>query len=124
MTKDQDTDPIELFQSWLADAHESEPNDPTAMTLATVEALSGRDAEANAARERATEAYAAVRGPSTVHDLRAEAAWYAVRGEWDPLTRVLDQLLDLLMQFFPADFKILGVDFKAAQSAQQFPQVS
>ncbi|MGB0630556.1 MAG: pyridoxamine 5'-phosphate oxidase [Alphaproteobacteria bacterium] len=31
-------DPIALFQSWLQDAHESEPNDPTAMTLATVAA--------------------------------------------------------------------------------------
>ncbi|MEC7490265.1 MAG: pyridoxamine 5'-phosphate oxidase [Pseudomonadota bacterium] len=28
--------PIALFQVWLAEAHEAEPNDPTAMTLATV----------------------------------------------------------------------------------------
>ena len=34
---DQD-DPIDLFQSWLNEAHETEPNDPTAMTLATVDA--------------------------------------------------------------------------------------
>lgn len=27
--------PIDIFQAWLAEAHESEPNDPTAMTLAT-----------------------------------------------------------------------------------------
>ena len=31
-------DPIALFQSWLDEAHETEPNDPTAMTLATVSA--------------------------------------------------------------------------------------
>ncbi len=30
-----DADPIELFQTWLAEAEKSEPNDPTAMTLAT-----------------------------------------------------------------------------------------
>lgn len=29
-------DPISLFQAWLADATQREPNDPTAMTLATV----------------------------------------------------------------------------------------
>jgi pyridoxamine 5'-phosphate oxidase len=34
----QDQDPIELFQSWLAEAHEREPDDPTAMTLATADA--------------------------------------------------------------------------------------
>jgi pyridoxamine 5'-phosphate oxidase len=33
---DRDTDPLALFQAWLAEATESEPNDPTAMTLATV----------------------------------------------------------------------------------------
>jgi pyridoxamine 5'-phosphate oxidase len=31
-------DPIALFQEWLDSATESEPNDPTAMTLATVDA--------------------------------------------------------------------------------------
>ena len=31
-------DPIALFQSWLDEAHQNEPNDPTAMTLATVSA--------------------------------------------------------------------------------------
>lgn len=30
-------DPIALFQEWLAEAGEKEPNDPTAMTLATVD---------------------------------------------------------------------------------------
>ena len=34
----QDQDPIELFQGWLAEAHEREPDDPTAMTLATADA--------------------------------------------------------------------------------------
>lgn len=29
-------DPISLFEKWLSDAEQSEPNDPTAMTLATV----------------------------------------------------------------------------------------
>ena len=29
-------DPIAFFQSWLDEAHQTEPNDPTAMTLATV----------------------------------------------------------------------------------------
>ena len=33
---DRDTDPIALFQAWLAEAGTSEPNDPNAMTLATV----------------------------------------------------------------------------------------
>ena len=31
-------DPIELFQQWLDEARRSEPNDPSAMTLATVDA--------------------------------------------------------------------------------------
>ncbi len=30
--------PIDIFQEWLADAEQSEPNDPTAMSLATVDA--------------------------------------------------------------------------------------
>lgn len=30
-------DPIAIFQAWLAEAHESEPNDPTAMTVATAD---------------------------------------------------------------------------------------
>ncbi len=30
-------DPIVIFRSWLAEAHESEPNDPTAMTVATAD---------------------------------------------------------------------------------------
>ena len=30
-------DPIELFQAWLAEAGKSEPNDPNAMSLATVD---------------------------------------------------------------------------------------
>ena len=29
--------PIVIFQAWLAEAHDSEPNDPTAMTLATAD---------------------------------------------------------------------------------------
>lgn len=33
---DRDTDPLALFQAWLAEAGQSEPNDPNAMTLATV----------------------------------------------------------------------------------------
>jgi pyridoxamine 5'-phosphate oxidase len=31
-------DPMALFRAWLAEAHKSEPNDPNAMTLATVDA--------------------------------------------------------------------------------------
>jgi len=31
-------DPIETFEAWLADAEAGEPNDPTAMSLATVDA--------------------------------------------------------------------------------------
>ncbi len=38
LAQDQDHDPIELFRRWLAEAHEREPNDPTAMTLATADA--------------------------------------------------------------------------------------
>jgi pyridoxamine 5'-phosphate oxidase len=37
-TDANDDTPLKLFQSWLADAHESEPNDPTAMTVATADA--------------------------------------------------------------------------------------
>jgi pyridoxamine 5'-phosphate oxidase len=33
---DRDTDPLALFGAWLAEAEDSEPNDPSAMTLATV----------------------------------------------------------------------------------------
>jgi pyridoxamine 5'-phosphate oxidase len=36
MASAQDRDPVELFREWLARAHETEPNDPTALTLATV----------------------------------------------------------------------------------------
>jgi len=32
----RDTDPLALFREWLADATQQEPNDPTAMALATV----------------------------------------------------------------------------------------
>jgi pyridoxamine 5'-phosphate oxidase len=35
---DSQADPIALFQSWLAEARVSEPDDPTAMTLATADA--------------------------------------------------------------------------------------
>ena len=38
MTDIRDDAPLELFQSWLAEATESEPNDPTAMTVATADA--------------------------------------------------------------------------------------
>jgi pyridoxamine 5'-phosphate oxidase len=38
MTLPSDHDPIASFQAWLADAERSEPNDPTAMTLATANA--------------------------------------------------------------------------------------
>ncbi|WP_306119622.1 MULTISPECIES: pyridoxamine 5'-phosphate oxidase [unclassified Roseitalea] len=33
-----DDDPLALFAAWLADAERSEPNDPTALSLATVDA--------------------------------------------------------------------------------------
>lgn len=33
-----DSAPLKLFQTWLAEAQESEPNDPTAMTVATADA--------------------------------------------------------------------------------------
>ncbi|MBK8176127.1 MAG: pyridoxamine 5'-phosphate oxidase [Rhodospirillales bacterium] len=33
---DEHTDPIRLFEAWLAEAERSEPNDPNAMTLASV----------------------------------------------------------------------------------------
>ncbi|PPR11976.1 MAG: Pyridoxine/pyridoxamine 5'-phosphate oxidase [Alphaproteobacteria bacterium MarineAlpha11_Bin1] len=36
MTGEDQNDPTALFQVWLDEAHETEPNDPTAMTLATV----------------------------------------------------------------------------------------
>ena len=36
MTVTTSEDPISLFKDWLADAERSEPNDPNAMTLATV----------------------------------------------------------------------------------------
>ena len=35
---DQSADPYKLFGDWLADAGRSEPNDPNAMALATVDA--------------------------------------------------------------------------------------
>jgi pyridoxamine 5'-phosphate oxidase len=38
MAQNDGNDPIVLFQAWLAEAHESEPNDPTAMTVATADA--------------------------------------------------------------------------------------
>jgi pyridoxamine 5'-phosphate oxidase len=38
MTDIRDDAPLKLFQSWLAEATESEPNDPTAMTVATADA--------------------------------------------------------------------------------------
>ncbi len=38
MAQNQDRDPIELFRRWLAEARLSEPDDATAMTLATADA--------------------------------------------------------------------------------------
>ena len=38
MTDTDDTDPILLFKHWLDEAKAAEPNDPTAMTLATADA--------------------------------------------------------------------------------------
>ncbi len=35
---DQTTDPFSLFSEWLGEAEAAEPNDPTAMALATVDA--------------------------------------------------------------------------------------
>ena len=35
MTFRKDEDPIERFQDWIGEAEKTEPNDPTAMTLAT-----------------------------------------------------------------------------------------
>lgn len=35
MAETRKDNPLHLFQAWLAEAHESEPNDPTAMTVAT-----------------------------------------------------------------------------------------
>jgi pyridoxamine 5'-phosphate oxidase len=40
----QTGDPIALFRVWLAEAHHSEPNDPNAMTLATVDSAGLPDA--------------------------------------------------------------------------------
>lgn len=37
MAETPKNDPIALFQAWLAEAHDSEPNDPTAMTVATAD---------------------------------------------------------------------------------------
>jgi pyridoxamine 5'-phosphate oxidase len=37
MTGKQETDPFPRFRAWLDEAHLSEPNDPTAMTLATAD---------------------------------------------------------------------------------------
>jgi pyridoxamine 5'-phosphate oxidase len=37
-------DPIDLFEAWLAEAVKREPNDPNAMTLATVDASGAPDA--------------------------------------------------------------------------------
>ena len=37
MTGKQETDPFPRFRAWLDEAHQSEPNDPTAMTLATAD---------------------------------------------------------------------------------------
>ena len=37
MSKTTTDNPIALFKVWLAEAVDSEPNDPTAMTLATVD---------------------------------------------------------------------------------------
>ena len=38
MDQHQNSDPIELFRRWLTEAHEREPDVPTAMTLATADA--------------------------------------------------------------------------------------
>ncbi len=38
MTANDSEDPIDLFAAWLAEAEQSEPNDPTAMALATATA--------------------------------------------------------------------------------------
>jgi non-specific serine/threonine protein kinase/serine/threonine-protein kinase len=71
------------------------------LSKATLLLASGKPAESEMAFARATEIYAACRGPRNFLDLRYEAAWRAVRGERN---RARELLIDLYRMGVHPDF--------------------
>jgi pyridoxamine 5'-phosphate oxidase len=113
----QEQDPFALFQSWFEEAKKSEPNDPNAMALSTVDAdglpnsrmvlLNGRDGEdfvfyTNTQSQKGTELLAQPKAALLFHwkSLRRQVR---VRGA---VSLVGDEMADAYFQSRPRDSRI------------------
>lgn len=113
----QEQDPFALFQSWFEEAKKSEPNDPNAMALSTVDAeglpnsrmvlLNGRDGEdfvfyTNTQSQKGTELLAQPKAALLFHwkSLRRQVR---IRG---PVSLVSDEMADAYFQSRPRDSRI------------------
>jgi len=113
----QEQDPFALFQSWFEEAKKSEPNDPNAMALSTVDAdglpnsrmvlLNGRDGEdfvfyTNTQSQKGTELLAQPKAALLFHwkSLRRQVR---VRGA---VSLVSDEMADAYFQSRPRDSRI------------------
>jgi len=113
----QEQDPFALFQSWFEEAKKSEPNDPNAMALSTVDAdglpnsrmvlLNGRDGEdfvfyTNTQSQKGTELLAHPKAALLFHwkSLRRQVR---IRGS---VSLVSDEMADAYFQSRPRDSRI------------------
>ena len=113
----QEQDPFVLFQSWFEEAKKSEPNDPNAMALSTVDAeglpnsrmvlLNGRDGEdfvfyTNTQSQKGTELLAQPKAALLFHwkSLRRQVR---IRGA---VSLVSDEMADAYFQSRPRDSRI------------------
>ncbi len=113
----QEQDPFALFQSWFEEAKKSEPNDPNAMALSTVDAdglpnsrmvlLNGRDGEdfvfyTNTQSQKGTELLAQPKAALLFHwkSLRRQVR---IRGA---VSLVSDEMADAYFQSRPRDSRI------------------
>lgn len=113
----QEQDPFALFQSWFEEAKKSEPNDPNAMALSTVDAdglpnsrmvlLNGRDGEdfvfyTNTQSQKGTELLAQPKAALLFHwkSLRRQVR---IRGS---VSLVSDEMADAYFQSRPRDSRI------------------
>lgn len=113
----QEQDPFALFQAWFDEAKQSEPNDPHAMALSTVDAegmpnsrmvlLNGRDGEdfvfyTNTQSQKGEELLGQPRAAALFHwkSLRRQIR---IRG---PVSTVSDEMADAYFQSRPRDSRI------------------
>lgn len=113
----QEQDPFALFETWFAEAKKSEPNDPNAMALSTVDAdgmpnsrmvlLNGRDGEdfifyTNTQSQKGTELLAQPKAALLFHwkSLRRQVR---IRGA---VTVVSDEMADAYFNSRPRDSRI------------------